>query len=141
MVNIVPYIQVANAKITIDRYKELFGAKLVDHMPFDPSIGTQFGFPEDFDYDKSTMHAVVDIGGGMIYISDSMGPSVSGGAVEIVLDLDSRKEIEGIWRKVKSQGLTVKMELEEQFWGALYGSFLDDDGIGWQLNLNLNQES
>jgi PhnB protein len=141
LVNVVPYIQVTNAKRTIEKYKELFGATLVDRMPFDPSIGAQFGFPEDFDYESSTMHAVMEIGGGMIYLSDSMGPAASGGSVEIVLDLDSREQIEDIWGKVKSQGLTVKMELEEQFWGALYGRFVDDDGIGWQLNLNLTHES
>lgn len=141
MVNAVPYIQVKNAKTTIKKYKELFEAILVDHMPFDPNIGAQFGFSEDFDYENSTMHAVLDIGGAMIYMSDSMAPATSGGAVEIVLDLDSREQIEGIWNNVKSQGLTVKMELEEQFWGALYGRFVDDDGIGWQLNLNLNQET
>jgi PhnB protein len=139
MVNVVPYIQVANAKNTIEKYKELFGATLVDHMPFDSNIGAQFGFPEDFDYASSTMHAVLDIDGAMIYMSDSLSKGVSGGAVEIVLDFDSEEQIQEIWRKVKSKGLTVIMDLEEQFWGALYGRFVDDDGIGWQLNLNLNK--
>jgi len=32
------------------------------------------------------------------------------------------------------------MELEPKFWGALYGRFVDDDGVGWQLNHNLSQE-
>jgi PhnB protein len=139
MVNVVPYIQVANAKNTIEKYKELFGATLVDHMPFDSNVGAQFGFPEDFDYASSTMHSVLDIDGAMIYMSDSLSTGVSGGAVEIVLDFDSEEQIQEIWRKVKSKGLTVIMDLEEQFWGALYGRFVDDDGIGWQLNLNLNK--
>jgi uncharacterized glyoxalase superfamily protein PhnB len=62
------------------------------------------------------MHALMQIDGGMIYILDIIGPVVSGGAVEIVLDLDSRAHV--IWRRVKSQELTVKMELGEQFWVA-----------------------
>jgi uncharacterized glyoxalase superfamily protein PhnB len=32
------------------------------------------------------------------------------------------------------------MELEPQFWSALYGRFIDNDGVGWQLNHNLPKE-
>jgi PhnB protein len=140
MVTIVPYIQVPNAKKTIEIYKELFGATLVDHMSFNPEVGVQFGFPEDFDYESSTMHAVIEIQGATIFISDSMGEKLVGGPVEIVLNFDSRDQIEKIWKKVKSMNFTVKMELEEQFWGALYGRFVDGSGVGWQLNYSLNEE-
>jgi PhnB protein len=140
MVKVVPYIQVPNAKKTIEIYKELFRATLIDHMPFNPEIGAQFGFQEDFDYVNSTMHAVIEIQGATIYLSDSMEENPGGSLVEIVLDFDSRDQIKNIWEKVKTMNFTVKMELEEQFWGALYGRFVDGDGVGWQLNFNLNQQ-
>ena len=134
---ITPYISVSNAKKTIEIYKNLFGATLSSHMPFNKHIGEEWGFPDDFDYDNSTMHAVLDFQGSEVYISDSMN-STSSGPVEIVLDYESREALENVWAKVKQMKLRVVMELETQFWGALYGRFVDNDGIGWQLNHNLN---
>ena len=136
---ITPHISVPNAKKTIQIYKELFDAKLLDHMPFTKEIGQGMGFPDDFDYENSTMHAVLDFSGTEVYIADNMGPTQPG-PVEIVLDFESREEIEKVWANVKTMGLQVVMELEKQFWGALYGRFIDKDNIGWQLNHNLLQE-
>lgn len=133
MVKIVPYITVPDAKKTIEVYKGLFGATLVDHMPFTKEVGQGFGFPEDFDYENSTMHASIDISGALIYLSD--GQAQGGGKVEIVLDYDSREQIEEVWAKVKKAGYEVRMEMEQQFWGAIYGRFAD--GVGWQLNYNI----
>jgi len=131
---IVPHVSVANAKKTIEAYKKLFNAKLIDHMPFDPQIGKQFGFPDNFDYDNSTMHAVVNVKGATLYIADSMGTPASGGPVEMVLEIDTKEELDEIWARVKSMNLTIIMELEQQFWGAYYGRFVDQDGVGWQLH-------
>ena len=133
MVKIVPYITVPDAKKTIEVYKDLFGATLVDHMPFTKEVGQGFGFPEDFDYENSTMHASIDISGALIYFSD--GQIQGGGKVEIVLDYDSREQIEEVWAKVKKAGYEVRMEMEQQFWGAIYGRLAD--GVGWQLNYNI----
>jgi uncharacterized glyoxalase superfamily protein PhnB len=136
---VIPYISVPNAMKAIAVYEELFDARLVDRMPFDEAVGASMGLPDDFDYENSTMHAVLDFSGAEVYISDSMGEAAPG-PVEILLDFDSREEIEGVWAKVKKMGLRVVMELEPQFWGALYGRFVDEDGVGWQLNHNLIQE-
>ncbi|MCK5670118.1 hypothetical protein KAI10_01945 [Candidatus Bathyarchaeota archaeon] len=42
-----PYITVPDARKTIEVYKGLFGATLVDHMPFTKEVGQSFGFPDD----------------------------------------------------------------------------------------------
>jgi uncharacterized glyoxalase superfamily protein PhnB len=136
---VTPYITVVNAKKTIKVYEKLFRAKQIDHMPFDKNIGTQMSLPEDFDYENSTMHAVLDFRGNEVYISDSM-TATSSGPVEIVLDFESREEIEAVWAIVLEMNLKIVMALEPQFWGALYGRFIDNDNIGWQLNYNLPQE-
>ena len=136
---ITPYISVPNARETIKSYEKLFGAKLLSHMPFDENVGKEMGLPDSFDYEKSTMHAVLEFSGTEVFISDSMGPS-SPGPVEIVLDFDNRKELELVWGRVKRMGLEVVMELEEQFWGALYGRFRDKNNVGWQLNYTIKQE-
>lgn len=139
MVKVIPHISVPNARKTIETYKELFDATLIDHMPFDPQMGKQMGLPDSFDYENSTMHAVVEVGGATLFIADSMGGEAGAGRVEIVLDLDSREQIESIWGRVKAKGYRVVMELQEQFWGAIYGRFIDPDGVGWQLNYNIDE--
>ena len=71
---------VKNGKEAIELYKELFGAKVVEQIPFSKEMGGEhFGFPDDFDYENSTMHAVLDIGGAVVMLSDNpMGKSGSG---------------------------------------------------------------
>ena len=93
---ITPHINVPNAKKTIEVYKELFGAKLIDHMPFDNEIGQGMGLPADFDYDNSTMHAVLELDGTEIFIADSMGPKQAG-PVEIVLHYEDKSKMEKVW--------------------------------------------
>ena len=66
MAKINPYLMVENGKEAIELYKELFGAKLVEHTPFEKEAGAHFGFPDDYDYENSTMHAILDINGAVI---------------------------------------------------------------------------
>ncbi|MFX0140515.1 MAG: VOC family protein, partial [Candidatus Hodarchaeota archaeon] len=130
MVKAIPYLLVRNGKEAIKVYEELFGAKLISHEPFSLEIGKEFGFPDEFDYDNSTMHAKLEIEGAQIYLADNfMGYSGSGN-VEITLDLDSKEQMDTIYNKVKEKGYKIKMELQQTFWGAWFARFEDLDGIG-----------
>lgn len=71
-------------------------------MPFDRNIGSQTGLPKNFTYENSTMHAVLEFGGNEVYISDSMSES-SSGPVEIVLDFESKEDIEAVWANVRAR--------------------------------------
>jgi PhnB protein len=125
---------VKNGKKAIELYKDLFGAKLVDHMPFSKEMGAEFGFPKDFDYENSTMHAVIDIGGAELMLNDNIMNAPGSGNIEIVLHLDSKKALETIYNKALAKKFKIKMELQQTFWGAWYARFEDSEGIGWQLN-------
>lgn len=133
MVQINPYLLVKNGKESIELYKDLFGAKVVDHRPFTKEMGAQFGFPDDFDYENSTIHAVLDIGGAVIMLSDNpMGKSGSGN-VQVLVMLDSKEELDKIHEKVQKKKFTILMPLEKTFWGSWFLVFEDSNGIGWQL--------
>lgn len=54
--------------------------------------------------------------------------------VEIVLDLESKEQIDKIYTKVKELKCKISMELQQTFWGRYYARFEDPLGIGWQLN-------
>jgi PhnB protein len=136
MVKAIPYLLVENGKKAIKLYEDLFEAKVVSHQPFTKEIGKEFGMPDDFDYKNSTMHAELEIGGAEVYLSDNpMGRgSKTSSNVEIVLDLESKAQIEKIYNKAKELDCKIGMELQQTFWGAHYARFEDPIGIGWQLN-------
>ncbi|MBY8992549.1 MAG: glyoxalase/bleomycin resistance/extradiol dioxygenase family protein [Candidatus Lokiarchaeota archaeon] len=134
MTRAIPYLLVKNGKKAIELYKDLFGAQLIEHQPFNKEIGKEFGLPEDFDYENSTMHAKLDIEGALIYLADNMMGLPSPGNVEITLDLENKDQIDRIYEEVKKNDFKIKMELERTFWGAWFARFEDSQGIGWQLN-------
>lgn len=138
MVKAIPYLMVENGKKAISFYEDLFDAKVIDHQPFSKKIGKEFGFPDGFDYDNSTMHAELQIGGAEIYISDNpMGrENGSSNNVEIVLDLENREQIDKIYKKAKELECIISMVLQKTFWGSYYARFEDPIGIGWQLNFS-----
>ncbi len=66
MVKAIPYLLVKNGKKAIEIYKELFETKVIEHQPSSKEVGKEFGMPDDFDYENSTMHAKLDISGALI---------------------------------------------------------------------------
>ena len=137
MVKVIPYLTVPNSLKAVEAYKEVFGATLVERMPFDKEIGIQMGMPEDHDWENSTMHCEINVHGASIYMAD--GKSNPGGNVDVLLDMESKEQIEEVWSKVESRGYKVLMKLEVQFWGAMFGRFIDEFGVGWQLNYTIPQ--
>ncbi|MBD3338534.1 MAG: hypothetical protein GF353_05475 [Candidatus Lokiarchaeota archaeon] len=136
MVKTIPYLKVKNANKSINFYKKLFNAELIDHVPYSEEVGKEFGLPSDFDYENSTMHSVLHILGAPIYMADEVLEPLENakGKVEILLDLDNKEQIEEIYQKAKELGCSITMELEQMFWGAHFASFEDPDGIKWQLH-------
>ncbi|MGD6817098.1 VOC family protein [Metabacillus sp. 113a] len=54
------------------------------------------------------------------------------------MELESDEEIETLYAKLKEKG-TVRMELEDTFWGARYAKVEDPFGITWDLNFEKGQ--
>ncbi len=128
---------VKNGKKAIELYKDLFGAKLVDHMPFTKEMGGEsFGFPEDYDYENSTMHAVLDIEGAVVMLSDNPMGKQGSGNVQVLITYDNKEPLVKINEKVQKKKFTVIMPLAKTSWGSWYMMFEDSDGIGWQLNFS-----
>jgi PhnB protein len=136
---LIPYLLPINAKKAISYYEKLFNAKLIDHEKFNPKMGKQFGFAEDFDYENSTMHATIEINGSTVYLADSNKPKVRARNTEIVLELESEDEINTFYKNAIKYDCEILMPLEKTFWGAFYTRFVDKFGIGWQLNYTIDQ--
>jgi len=120
-------------------YKSVFGGEFAVVMRFkdNPQCGD---ISED---DKQRiMHVALPIdGGGMLMASDtieSLGQKVNvGNNFYITLAPDTREEADRLFAGL-SVGGTVEMAMTDMFWGY-FGSFADQFGVRWMLNVGNGQ--
>jgi PhnB protein len=99
----------------------------------------QDGQPPLAEADKDlVMHICLPILGGHRLMGtdapESMGFSVQqGNNVYINLEPDTRAETERLFAAL-SEGGKVEMSLQDQFWGAYFGSCADKFGVKWMFN-------
>ena len=86
------------------------------------------------------MHAVLDIGGDVIMLSDNPLKKVGFGNVTILMTLDSKEELDKIHKKVQKMKFNILMPLEKKFSGTWFLFFEDINGIGWQIAFNEEQQ-
>ena len=87
------------------------------------------------------MHARLQIGENVLYMSDTFDPSTvqQGNNVSLSLQPETLAQTEELFQKLSAGG-TVKMPLQDTFWGARFGMFTDKFGIHWMLNCELKKE-
>lgn len=69
---------------------------------------------------------------------ESMGLHVKpGNNVYISLHPDTREEADRLFARL-SVGGKVEMPMADMFWGAYYGSFTDQFGTQWMINVDAN---
>ena len=88
------------------------------------------------------MHARLKVGENVLYMSDTFDPSsiVPGNNISLSLQPDTIPETEDLFAKLSAGG-TIKMPLQDTFWGARFGMFIDKFGIHWMLNCELKKEA
>ena len=87
------------------------------------------------------MHVSLPIGASVLMGSDSVdgfGPTtVIGNNFSLSIQPESRAEADDIFGKL-SDGGSVKMPIQETFWGAYFGALTDRFGVNWQVNYDLS---
>jgi PhnB protein len=81
------------------------------------------------------MHAVLDLGGGRVMLSDGR-PNMTippGGNSHVCLDFDDAAEMAAKFDALAAGG-TVTMPVQDTFWGAKFGMLTDAFGINWMFN-------
>ena len=126
-----------NCEEAINFYKDALGAEilLVNRMGDGP-----MDIPAELK-DK-IMHARIKIGENILYLSDTMDPKsfAQGNNISLSLQPESITETEDVFTKLSAGG-TVKMPLQDTFWGARFGMFVDKFGIHWMINCELKKET
>ena len=120
---VTPHITVRNAEQAIDFYNKAFGSELLR-----ASKG-----PDG----KSIMHAEIRIGDSIVMLNDEypewgvVGPQGLGGtAVTIHLYVE---DADSLFNRAVQAGATVKMPLNDAFWGDRYGQVVDPYGHQWSI--------
>lgn len=113
---ITPHVMARDARKAIEFYRAAFGAE----------ERVRIAAP-----DGRIMHAELQIGDSRIYVADGFSPA---GALPegIVLHL-SVPNCDELWERALRAGATVKMPLENAFWGDRYGQLVDPFGHTWSV--------
>lgn len=120
-------------------YRSVFGTEYVGPIMRMGDVPTGSGKPSMSAAEKRLiMHVELPITGGHVLMGtdalESMGRRlVSGTNVSINLEPDSRDEARRLFAALR-QGGAVTMELQDMFWGNLFGSVTDRFGVQWMIN-------
>lgn len=114
-------------------YKECLGGKL--------ELKEATGSPsEQFQDDSKNkiLHSSLTIDGVQILMGSDMTDQdgyTKGNNIALALNCDSETEIFSLFDKLSKSG-RVSAPLKEEFWGAIFGTLVDQFGIKWMLNFN-----
>ncbi|HMR82063.1 MAG TPA: VOC family protein [Niabella sp.] len=118
-------------------YKSVFGGEFLGEVY---KMGTAPGCENLSEDSKNrVMHIALPIGNDLLMASDiipEMGQNlVEGNNNYISVFPESREEADRLFTAL-SEGGTVEMPIEDQFWGDYYGSLTDKYGVKWMINYN-----
>ena len=121
-------------------YRSVFGGEFSAFMTFGDGP-SDMGVP---DAEKGRiMHVSLPIGSSVLMGSDSCSafgpPPVPGTNFEIALIGESREHCDDVFARL-SEGGTVRMPMQEMFWGAYFGKWADKFGIGWMISYSPPEE-
>ena len=107
---------------------------------------------------KEIMHCHLEVNGGPLYLADGsceisekleLGELPKEGDVPVPigttkavfchLQYPTEAAVDAVWRKALENGATVRSELQLQFWGDKYGTFLDPMGFQWAVAATLKE--
>ena len=123
-----------NCREAFEFYRSIFGGDfdLMETFRNGPE-----GMPLPEDVLDQVMHVSYPIGSSALMGSDVpeqfAPPPVQGSNFSISYQPESKEAADELFAKL-SDGGTVTMPMEDQFWGAYFGSCIDKFGISWQLN-------
>lgn len=137
--NIVPYLNfVGNAEEAIHYYAKAFDGKILTIMRYSENPD----FPVSEGYQEKIMHAQLQIGDDVIYVSDAMENIAInyGDHVYINVNFDNLEQIKYAYEWLSKDAEKITNELADTFWRAKYASLVDKYGFGWSLNYTYPEE-
>jgi PhnB protein len=130
----IPHLIVSDGRAALKFYREVFGAKEGHHMMA----------PDG----RRLLHGELSLDGHKLFLSDEFTAeeggncktplTLGGTSVRITLMTD---DADGVFERAVARGAKVVMPLQDMFWGARYGQFLDPWGHNWGINQQLTEQT
>ena len=121
-------------------YRSVFGGDFLFMQSFGDGPA-DMGAPEEAK--DLIMHVTLPVGGGVLMGSDTIEQfsplPVKGTNFSLSLAPDSKEQADELFAKL-SDGGRVTMAMQDQFWGAYFGTCTDRFGIAWMINFHTDQE-
>jgi len=134
-----PYIYFkGNAKAAMEFYQTIFGGKLDLQLYKDVPNAFPDGIPEGGE--NRVMHAKLEGGAVTFFGTDSDKASDVAKKIELSLMGEDEVALRVIFDKL-SEGGSVSMPLEKQFWGDIFGNVTDKYGVIWMIDIVAAQAS
>jgi len=140
MASINPYLNFnGNCEQAFSFYKSVFGGEFDSFQRF-KDVPPEAQLPAE--EGELVMHVSLPIGGGS-YLMGSDSPSaigkVTGGTnYHISIQSDNDAETDRLFYGLSAGG-QVSMPLQDTFWGARFGMFVDQFGVQWMINQDIRR--
>ncbi len=133
---ITPYLFFpGNCEEAINFYKSVFKGEIVSLQRFGEA-----NMPVEEDYKSKVMHAVLKFGDIELMFSDGAPHKAitPGDNVHLSLSFDNETKMRLAFNKL-AEGGSIHMDLQDTFWGAIFGQLEDKFGIRWMFNFDKEQ--
>lgn len=142
MATINPYLNFnGNAAEAFEFYKSVFGGELAGAQQYKDAPGNENMTPQEL---QGMMHIALPIGNGSILMGSDIVPSMGhrkaeGNNCYLSIEADSKEHAAQLFNGLSAGGV-VQMPLEDTFWNAYFGMFVDKFGICWMVNYTYPQQ-
>ena len=123
-----------NAEAAMNFYIECFQAEIIGINRYDSA---PMDIPEN--YSNKILHGEIKIGEQSMLFCDILPerPYVQGSNFSMSIDIPQVMEMDKVFNQLAVNG-KIEMPLQDTFWGARFGILIDQFGIRWMLNCDLN---
>ena len=136
MTGITPHITFqGNCEEVLNYYQEKFSGEI---SKLNRYKGSPVEVPED--YQNKIMHAEFRFGSNMFIAADMMPGAeyIHGNNIQFSVDCKGIDEAKQYFDSLAQDG-KVLMEMQETFWGALFGMLEDKYGFQWMFNIEIQK--
>ncbi len=137
MAQINPYLNFpGNTEEAFNFYKSIFGGDfaMIQRFGDTPEAGTVAE-----ENKNKLMHIALPIGNNVLMATDAVGDMCTtlkpGNNISLSVHTDSKEEADKIFSGLSAGG-TVKMPMENTFWGSYFGMVDDKFGIQWMISFD-----
>jgi PhnB protein len=144
MASVNPYLIFnGQCEAAFNHYKNAFGGEFLAFSKFSdmPNDGSTPALQEE--EANRVMHVSFPISKETILMgSDSNSQSGDvkfGDNISISINADNKEEAERLFNRL-SEGGSITMPIQDTFWGAYFGMFVDKFGVAWMVNFDYPQQ-